>query len=213
MQIHPKKIVTNNTGIAHAAYEIGIPWIAGPFLNIVNSYSLLTLKENFNCVGAFISNEINKIQISNIKKPKDFKLYYSIFHPIILMTSRQCLFHQVTGCEKNKIENTCIQNCEKSASITNLKGITSIIEKSKGNYHRVFNETHYLNPDIVKDITNTFSSFIIDLSNVKTDTKIDVEKSELIYHFENLINGNPASKKELEQMIHPTINIQYKKGI
>ncbi|NQU88309.1 MAG: DUF3656 domain-containing protein, partial [Mariniphaga sp.] len=87
-QLQPNHIVTNNTGIAHEAYIKGIPWIAGPYLNIVNSFNLICLKESFNCAGAFISNEISKIQIQNIKKPKDFNLYFSIYHPIVLMTSR-----------------------------------------------------------------------------------------------------------------------------
>ena len=48
-QVKPKLIVTNNTGIAYEAYAMGIPWVAGPTLNLVNSFSLLCLKENFNC--------------------------------------------------------------------------------------------------------------------------------------------------------------------
>jgi len=65
-QLKPKRIVTNNTGIAWAACQKGIPWIAGPYLNLVNSFSLLCLKENFNCYGSFISNEISKNQIKNM---------------------------------------------------------------------------------------------------------------------------------------------------
>ena len=39
-QVKPKLIVTNNTGIANRAFELGIRWIAGPFLNTTNSYAL-----------------------------------------------------------------------------------------------------------------------------------------------------------------------------
>ena len=129
-QVQPKCIVTNNTGIAYEAWQKGIPWIAGPYLNIVNSFSLLCLKENFNCCGAFISNEINRIQIRAIKKPENFNLYYSIYHPIMLMTSRQCLFQQVSGCGKSSIDHACIRQCDKSASITNLKNENYYINKS-----------------------------------------------------------------------------------
>jgi putative protease len=78
-QVKPKRIVTNNTGIAYKAYEMGIEWIAGPFLNTTNSHALLTLKEELNCAGAFISNEINRGQIRNITRPENFKLCYSIY--------------------------------------------------------------------------------------------------------------------------------------
>ncbi len=211
--LQPSCIVTNNTGIAFEAYKNKISWIAGPYLNIVNSYSLLTLKDHFNCSGAFISNEINKNQIQQINKPEDFKLYYSIYHPIVLMTSRQCLFHQVTGCEKNKIDNSCIQKCDKISSITNLKKEVLFIEKSKGNYHNIYNETNFLNTDIVTDLPNLFSSFLIDLRNIKTETKTEMDKSGIIKLFGNHINGNPDSKLELKQIIHPSTKTQYIKGI
>ena len=212
-QLKPKMIVSDNSGIGYEASIHGIPWVAGPFLNIVNSYSLINLKENFNCKGAFISNELNREQIRNIIKPDDFKLYYSIFHPINLMITRQCLFHQVTGCVKNKIDNTCIQNCEKSSTITNLKKNTFFIEKSKGNYHQVCNQTNFLNTDIGTDIPNMFSSFFIDLRAIKTETKMNLNKSDVIGLFEDFIAGKPDSKQELKQVIHPSTNSQYVKGI
>jgi len=212
-QVQPKLIVTNNSGIAYEAYKIGIPWIAGPYLNIVNSFSLLCLKENFNCTGSFISNEISKVQMQHIKKPEDFKLYYSIYHPIVLMTSRQCLFHQVTGCEKDQIDDFCIQHCDQRASITNLKNGILFIEKSKANYHRIFNEANFLNADVISDLPDFFSGFCIDLSDVKTRTNIEIDKSNVIKLFENQINGNAGSVNEIQQVMHTTTNTQYLKGI
>jgi putative protease len=212
-QVQPKLMVTNNTGIAYEAYKKGISWIAGPYLNIVNSFSLLCLKENFNCYGSFISNEISKNQIKNIINPEKFKLYYRIYHPIVLLSSRQCLLHQVMGCEKNGINEECIQKCNKSSSITNLKNVSLFIEKTKGNYHCIYNHHNFLNTNIVTDLPDIFSSFFIDLRDIKTETKIETDKFGIITLFENLLNGNPDSKKKLKQMIHPSTNAQYEKGI
>lgn len=212
-QVQPKQIVTNNTGIAYEAYQRGIRWIAGPYLNVTNSFSLLCLKESFNCSGAFISNEISQTQMRQLNKPDAFELYYSIYHPMVLMTSRQCLFHQVTGCGKDQIDNTCISQCEKSATITNLKNDTIYLEKSKGNYHRIFNETNFLNPEIVTDVSDLFSGFLIDIREIKTVTQTDVNKSELVKLFINLLDGNPDSKTELQQAIYPTTKAQYQRGI
>ncbi|MCP4551666.1 MAG: U32 family peptidase, partial [Bacteroidetes bacterium] len=200
-------------GIAHEAHEKGIPWIAGPYLNIVNSFSLLCLKENFNCYGSFISNEISKYQIKSIIHPEKFKLYYSIYHPILLLTSRQCLLRQVVGCEKRSIDEECIQRCNKSSSITNLKKVTLFIEKTRGNYPSIYNNINFLNTDIPGDLPDIFSSFSIDLRDINTETKLEADKSGIIKLFENFLNGNPDSKKELSQIIHPVTNIQYKKGI
>ena len=212
-RVQPKYIVTNNAGVAYEAWEKGIPWIAGPQLNLVNSFSLIGLKEKFNCAGAYLSNEINKTQLQQIRKPDDFKLYYSIYHPIVLMTNRACLFHQVTGCEKNRMDETCIRDCAKSSSITNMKGVNFRIEKTKGNLNGIYNATNLLNIEVVTDLPDFFSGFLIDLSDIKTDTLIESDKSGIIRLFENLVNEKSGSAQELHQRIYPTTNTQYKQGI
>ena len=58
-----------------------------------------------------------------------------------------------------------------------------------------------------------FSGFLIDLSVIKTDTQIELDKSGVIRLFENLVNGISGSAKEIHQRIYPTTNSQYKQGI
>lgn len=212
-QVEPERIITNNTGIAYVAYEKGINWIAGPYMNLVNSYSLLCLKENFNCAGAFISNEINQSQIKKIHKPDDFELIYSISHPIVLMTTIACMFHQVSGCKKNIVDDKCIQRCENSSSITNLKDISYFIDKEKGGYHTVYNEANFLNTDIASDIRDVFSQFFVDLRDIKTNTKIGMDKYHVVQLFESSINGDSDSTNELQENINPSTNTQYSRGI
>ncbi|OOZ38123.1 peptidase U32 [Solemya pervernicosa gill symbiont] len=212
-QLRPEQIVTNNTGIAYEAYQRGIDWIAGPQLNLVNSYSLICLKESFNCSGAFISNEINRGQIRKMVKPDDFKIYYSIYHPIILMTSRACLFYQVTGCKKNIVDGACIQRCEKSSQITNMNDASLLIKKSKGDYHTVYNESSYLNTDIVRDVPSLVTDYLVDLRDIKTDTQIEMEKPQLTQLFQRYIVGDAEAANELKEVISPVTNTQYRKGI
>jgi putative protease len=212
-QVQPKRIVTNNTGIAYEAYKKGIPWIAGPYLNIVNSFSLLCLKDKFNCSGSFISNEISRKQMLKIITPKDFELYYSIYHPVLLLTSRQCLLHPIEGCDKSVMDDECALDCNKSSVLTNLKGVALFVDKSKGYYHRIYNEHNFLNADIVTDLQDRFSSFFIDLTAVKTATKVELNETRIIEVFEDLLNTKPGAKEELEKAIHPSSNIQYQRGI
>jgi putative protease len=212
-QMRPPLIVTNNTGIGYEACRQEIPWVAGPYMNIVNSFSLLCLKEKFNCSGSFISNEINRMQIRSIRRPDDFKLYYSIFHPIMLMTSRQCLLRQVTGCTKESIDDECIQQCVRSSSITNLKQIKLLIKKTEGNYHRLYSDIHYLNTEISVDVQNFFSNFLVDLRDIPTRTTVKLTKREIVALFEKHLSGNLESTEELKQAIHPSTNTQYRKGI
>ena len=212
-QVQPKRIVSNNTGIAYKAYELGIEWVAGPFLNTTNSYALLTLKEELNCAGAFISNEINRMQIRNIARPNNFKLYYSIYHPILMMTSRQCFFQQTVGCKKPSIEDGCMLKCEKATTITNVKGISFAIDKQKGGYPSIYNDEQFLNLDVVSDLSDLFDEFFIDLTNIGAGSKAEQDKAQLIEHFENLLQGREEAAIQLNEMISISTNAQYRQGL
>ncbi len=212
-EVRPKQIITNNTGIAFAAFDNSINWIAGPYLNITNSYSLLCMKEKFNCVGSFISNEINKRQIQQITHPNDFKRYYSIYHPILLLSSRQCLFFQTTGCKKQAMDDECLAKCKKSTSIINMKETSFIINKNSNEQNGMYSNYNFLNTEIVTELPNTFDGFFIDLRNIKTGTKIAADKAEIIQYFNCLLAGKEKSASQIKQIIQPTTNGQYKKGL
>ena len=218
-QVKPKRIVSNNTGVAYKAFELGIEWIAGPFLNTTNSYALLTLQENLNCAGAFISNEINRIQIRKIARPENFKMLYSIYHPILMMTSRQCFFQQTVGCKKPSIEDGCMLKCEKATTITNKKGISFAIDKQKGGYPSIYNDEQFLNLDIIDELPDLFDEFFIDLTNIGAGSKAEQDKVQLVKHFEDLITSRHKnatkddSQTALKEMITISTNAQYSQGL
>lgn len=212
-EVKPARIVTNNTGIAYKAFEMGIEWVAGPFLNTTNSHALVTMKETLNCSGAFISNEINKGQMKHIRRPENFKLAYSIYHPILMMTSRQCFFQQTVGCNKPAIEAGCMLKCEKATTITNVKGISFAVDKQKGGYPSIYNHEQFLNMDIVTDFSDLFDEFFIDLTNIGGGSKEQADKVELVKHFEKLINGDVSVQEELFTMVPINTNDQYQQGL
>jgi len=212
-EVKPKRIVSNNTGVAYKAFEMGIDWIAGPFMNTTNSHALVTLKEELNCQGAFISNEINQNQIRNIKRPEGFKLLYSIYHPILMMTSRQCFFQQTVGCKKPSIEDGCMLKCEKATTITNVKGVQFAVDKQKGGYPSIYNHEQFLNLNAVNDFTHLFDEFFIDLSNIGMGSKATADKSQLLTKFESLINGQLEVSQELMDMVPISTRAQYKQGL
>ena len=94
-----------------------------------------------------------------------------------------------------------------------MKNDTLIIKKTKGNYHCIYNATNFLNIDIVKDLPDHFSGFLIDLRDIKTETIIEFNKESIIKLFENHISGDSDSTQQIKHIIHPSINTQYKKGI
>ncbi|MDN4503408.1 peptidase U32 family protein [Alteromonadaceae bacterium BrNp21-10] len=220
-QVKPELIVTNNTGIAHRAYELGIKWIAGPFLNTTNTYALLAMQEEFNCSGAFISNEINQQQIKSLSRPQNFKMLYSIYHPILLMASRQCFFQQSVGCEKPRIDNGCMLSCDKSTSITNLKGDSFAIDKQKAGYPSIYNQDQFLNTEIIDDLAEMFDDFMIDLTNIGAGDKQRPDKVQLIAQFEQLLSTESVTGNDLNSIVNDTLrnmvpqntNIQYHNGL
>ena len=212
-QVQPELIVTNNTGIANRAFELGIKWIAGPFLNTTNSYALLAMQEQFDCHGAFISNEINQNQIKHIARPANFKMMYSIYHPILLMASRQCFFQQSVGCEKPRIDNGCMLSCDKSTSITNLKGDEFAIDKQKAGYPSIYNQDQFLNTEIIEDLAHLFDGFMIDLTNIGAGNKPSPDKVQLIKQFELLLSGQSNSVTSLDNMVPQSTVLQYHNGL
>jgi putative protease len=131
----------------------------------------------------------------------------------MLLSTRQCLFHQVIGCGKNQIDGTCIRDCEKSSSISDLKNHPLFIVKTKGDYHCIYHRRHFLNTEIVEDLPGIFSGFLVDLRQIKTETRIKMHKSGIIQSFEDFLRAEPGSKKRIEKNIHPTTNTPYVKGI
>ncbi|SEA57611.1 putative protease [Desulfuromusa kysingii] len=211
--LRPQQIVTNNMGIGYEAFKMGISWVAGPYLNSINSYTLLCLKEKFNCSGAFISNELSQDQIKMITKPVGFDLYYSLYHPITLLTSRQCLVQRIDGCEKKVVDADCIQNCTRTATITDMKNRSLYIAKSRGNYQCLYHCKHFLNSEIVTDLPHMFTQFLIDLNPIKNETTVQWEPASLIELFERLVTGDPQAREELEVVIQNTSNEPYHRGI
>ncbi|MFM2577863.1 peptidase U32 family protein [Vibrio fortis] len=211
--VKPKRIVTNNTGIAYKAYEMGIEWVAGPFMNTTNSHALYTLKEQLNCSGAFLSNELNKGQLRHVRRPERFKLYYSIYHPILMMTSRQCFFQRTVGCNKPAIEDGCMLRCEKATTITNVKGTSFAVDKQKGGYPSIYNHEQFLNQDAVADLSNLFDEFFIDLTDIGSGSKEKADKVELIKQFEALVTGDQAATDNLNHLVQIRTNNQYVQGL
>ncbi|WP_425260723.1 peptidase U32 family protein [Photobacterium leiognathi] len=212
-RVKPTRLVTNNNGIAYVAYQQGIDWIAGPYLNLTNSFSLQCIADEFNAKGAFVSNEINRKQINPLVCPENFELHYSIYHPLMILMSRQCLFHQTVGCKKKRFDNKCLRKCDKSASILSLKDASFVLDKQRGAHNALYSQQNYMNLQAVTDFPDKFTRFMIDLRDIKTDTQISADKATLVSLFNAYIHGDMSARETLEQTIVGTIYHQYKKGL
>jgi len=158
--------------------------------------------------------------MKTIARPDNFKLFYSIYHPILLMTSRQCFFQQSVGCEKPRIDNGCMLSCDKSTSITNLKGMSFAIDKQKAGYPSIYNQDQFLNTEIIKDLAHYYDGFMIDLTNIGAGDKVPPNKLELIKQFEQLLSLDKEAltsqlneQSVVHQMVPESTNDQYHNGL
>jgi putative protease len=130
-----------------------------------------------------------------------------------MMTSRQCFFQQTVGCNKPMIEDGCMLKCEKSTTITNVKGISFAVDKQKGGYPSIYNDEQFLNFDVVKDLSGLFDEFFIDLTDIGSGSKATLDKAQLISHFEALLQGDDVAQAELTDMVTRATNAQYTQGL
>ncbi|MFH4390395.1 U32 family peptidase [Vibrio alginolyticus] len=212
--IQPELLITNNSGVGMIAKELGLGWVAGPQMNTVNSYAFKCLQDEFAASGAFVSNELNMKQMRRIKRPKNMRSFYSIYHPNTLLTSRQCLFQQTEGCRKVKVNKGCLKRCDKRTSIINLKDNPYVVQKQKGSHNSIYSEHNVLNLQVLHDLPQLFTDVLIDLRDIQTETKVSASKPELIDAFLALLEDHSEQAVQtLNAMIQPTANSQYLKGL
>ncbi|HHC7211865.1 TPA: U32 family peptidase [Vibrio parahaemolyticus] len=212
--IQPESLITNNSGVGMIAKELGLGWVAGPQMNTVNSYAFKCLQDEFAASGAFVSNELNMKQMRHIKRPKNMRSFYSIYHPNTLLTSRQCLFQQTEGCRKVKVNKGCLKRCDKRTSIINLKDNPYVVQKQKGSHNSIYSEHNVLNLQVLHDLPQLFTDVLIDLRDIQTETKVSASKPELIDAFLALLEEHcEQTVQTLNAMIQPTANAQYLKGL
>ncbi len=212
--IQPELLITNNSGVGMIAKELGLGWVAGPQMNTVNSYAFKCLQDEFAASGAFVSNELNMKQMRHIKRPKNLRSFYSIYNPNTLLTSRQCLFQQTEGCRKVKVNKGCLKRCDKRTSIINLKDNPYVVQKQKGSHNSIYSEHNVLNLQVLHDLPQLFTDVLIDLRDIQTETKVSASKPELIDAFLALLEEHgELAIQTLNDMIQPTANAQYLKGL
>jgi putative protease len=119
-------------------------------------------------------------------------------------------------------------SCDKSTSITNLKGVSFAIDKQKAGYPSIYNKDQFLNTEVINDLSDLFDGFMIDLTNIGAGDKKSPDKIELIAQFELLLcqkdkdktdHSNAMSsvqlsaKDSLNTLVDHSTNVQYHNGL
>lgn len=216
--MRPPWLVTDNSGLGPAARELGIPWVAGPGLNLTNSLALRGLAEGFGCSGAVVSAELNAPQIRALRPPEGFSLHSALFGPDLLLTSRQCLFQPVTGCAKSEVEPGCLPGCAREATIEDQQGATLHLVKTLGEYCRLFGAHPWLNLDLTGELAGHLDAVTVDLGQVSQRILALAgapvpEPAELLSLFAAHLRGDPEAAEALGRALPGAQNAQYRRGL
>jgi len=112
-------------------------------------------------------------------------------------------------------------SCDKSTSITNLKGESFAIDKQLAGYPSIYNQDQFLNTEIIDDLADLFDDFMIDLTNIGAGDKESPDKAQLVAQFEQLLSNDASNNNELSSMVKGTLNtmvsgytnVQYHNGL
>lgn len=129
-----RPIIADNSGIADVASRSGIQWIAGPAFNIVNSYAIEALLNIKGFCGVFLSPEFAEKERGPVKIPPQIEVWSALNVQRTLMTTRQCLVRNISGCNKKVCDDMCLLNCDRTATITNAQGKQFVVVKKPGFY-------------------------------------------------------------------------------
>lgn len=130
-----------------------------------------------------------------------------------MMTSRQCFFQRTVGCKKAAIEDDCMLSCKKATTITNVKGISFAVDKQKGGYPSIYNHEQFLNLEAVRDFSDLFDEFFIDLTDIGSGSKEKLDKVRLVREFEKFLVDEDQTKEALHDMVEVKTNAQYVQGL
>ena len=89
-----------------------------------------------------------------------------------------------------------------------------MVDKQRGDHNALYNPENFLNLDIVAEVQNKFTGFMVDLRAIKTDTQVTVSKAELMTLFNQYVAGNnELARSEIEAAIIGHTCNQYTKGL
>lgn len=214
-EINPELIVSDNSGLGNWLGKNNYNWIAGPQLNCTNGFSFQAYKTNANCAGAFYSTEINKEQINSISVPENFTTFFNVFGPVLLMTTRQCLFQKPNLCKQGKTitDQGCLNGCVNYTKYYDERNIPFHIVKSAGHQNRIFNDALLFLPEAINQTNADY--YLLDFRTLNFNTRSKEDNIAIVNFFSDLVNtgaSNKQNEKSVKELIGKITRGNYQRG-
>lgn len=186
--------IVNNTAFAEEALLHGKPWMGGPFLNCTNSWAFSALSRT-GAVGGFYSQELSLKQMLTVKTPATFALGAVALGPLLLMTTRQCLYSRIASCPKNRVDEECYHSCSRSLILKGKKGLAYHLVKTPWNDTRIFNDAFLWIPEMAKDLAGRIDYLLLDLRHLPGRTVSPEVQEEIVSYCSSLLTEKKTSKQ------------------
>ncbi|MEW5814704.1 MAG: U32 family peptidase [Spirochaetota bacterium] len=210
------KIVSDNSGLGITASKKGVTWIAGPAFHCSNSYAFFALKELGKAEGAFFSRELSVQQIKNIKPLEAVSSWLFVFGPLLLMTTRQCLYQRALGCPKEYIDEDCFLRCGRRATIYDEKNNPFHIVKRPWRHNELYNDSLLFYPKGIGALNGIINYFVLDFRNLGFhDLSLEI-KIKIADFFTKCIsdwNSTLIPEKEIRGLLPPITKGHFNRGL
>jgi U32 family peptidase len=186
-------VISSNSGVAELARGLGLPWIAGPDLHTANSWSAAAAGRR-GAVAAVISRELSGAQAAELctaAEPLGMPLYIPVFGPVLLMTTRQCLYRRSFGCDKQVSDTVCRDGCVRRGRIRDEQGNEFLILKRRGGWTELYNRALLSLPEAVRSFRKRQTGILLDM-RIAELTGASADPSAVLEQFLKLFSGKTS---------------------
>ncbi len=148
-------------------------------------------------VGGLLESELSEIQISETSIPENFQLWQPLFSPILFMNSRHCLVRNCNDCGKEVMDDWCLPNCTREATVYDSEDREIYITKTAGFYNTVHNSKVRFNPDRI----GNSSTLLLDFRAPHDSLLPEMELGEFIELIQKSIDGDAEALVSAENAI------------
>lgn len=174
-----RSVWCENTGLADFAHKQGFCTILGSFANATNSNAIFAYSKLLGADAIVPSLEISADDINRLEKPENTKFFMFLYANELLMQSRQCLLHNLSGCKKEVCDRTCIENCSKELICKGKAGETLKAIKRPGFYSSLYGAKPASNAKAFSKLHSKIDTWIIDLRFKDENAQLNlIEKAE-----------------------------------
>ena len=115
-------------------------------------------------------------------------LFIPVFGPILLMTTRQCLYRRSFGCATKVSDTLCRDGCSRRGRIRDEQGNEFLIVKRAGCHTELYNRALLSLPEAVRSFRKLKAGIMLDM-RIEELTGSSVESSAVLEQFLRLFSG------------------------